>query len=152
MATAILQDHHIIPQNNKYNDLLKAIEFEVQGTANRIYLPADQYLAEQLGISLHPGGPLGSYQEAINLTLEQLQKTTEGQRVLLGQGTPEEINAAKSVLLDQVNGLRDALKVGLVNGEVFTNQNPVAGITSDVECGLKRIQLCDLVRVLGCVI
>ncbi|MNL45248.1 hypothetical protein D3C87_1678790 [compost metagenome] len=62
--TPVFQGHHLIEQalyekNLMLRTLAKASYFELHGAGNIINLPADQALAAKMGISPHPGGPLG---------------------------------------------------------------------------------------------
>lgn len=116
----ILQDHHILEQRTFYNnDLLQALVevdlIDKDAFENRIYMPADRELAQALGISPHSGGPIGDYQDGIGLQLERLAATPEG-RAALG-GDPEALERVAA----RVNDLRDTMKVGLVNGDLYTN-------------------------------
>ena len=62
---SILQSHHVIEQSVfSKNDLLQVLVaggFDRDGSKNRIYLPVDNDLAEEVGSSPHRGRTLSSY-------------------------------------------------------------------------------------------
>ena len=116
----LFQDHHILEQQTFYNnELLQAlVEVDLIGKdafENRIYMPADRQLAHALGVSPHSGGPIKDYQRGINFELRQLQLSPDG-RAALG-GDPEALKR----IATRVNDFRDTMKIGLVNGDLYTN-------------------------------
>lgn len=89
--------------------------FELHGARNILHLPADQALAARLGLSPHPGGPLGAYTDLLATALERLEISPDGQATLLGD------EAAAQRIAARVDGLTDTIKVGLVNGDLVSN-------------------------------
>ena len=118
--TPVFQGHHVIEQGAYgRSDLLRALTqeglFDLHGPRNLLNLPADQALAARLGVSPHPGGPLGGYSSGLEQELLDLQRTPDGQATLRGD------RAAAERMAVRVGELTDTLKTGLVNGDLVTN-------------------------------
>ncbi|CAD0299582.1 XVIPCD domain-containing protein [Xanthomonas hortorum] len=118
--TPVFQGHHVIEQGAyRRSELLQALSerklFDLHGPHNMLNLPADPALAAKMGLSPHPGGPLGAYTEELANALERLEISPDGQATLRGD------QAAAQRIAARVNGLTDTLKVGLVNGDLVTN-------------------------------
>jgi hypothetical protein len=118
--TPVFQGHHVIEQAAYgRSELLQVLSerglFELHGPRNILNLPADKALAAQMGLSPHPGGPLGAYTDELAAALERLEISPDGQATLLGD------EAAAQRIAARVNGLTDTLKVGLVNGDLVSN-------------------------------
>lgn len=118
--TPVFQGHHVIEQAAyARSELLQVLSerglFELHGPRNILNLPADKALAAQMGLSPHPGGPLGAYTDELAAALERLEISPDGQATLLGD------QAAAQRIAARVNGLADTLKVGLVNGDLVSN-------------------------------
>jgi hypothetical protein len=118
--TPVFQGHHVIEQGAYARSrLLQALSeqrlFDLHGPRNLLNLPADHALAARLGLSPHPGGPLGGYSEGLQLQLRLLQQTPDGQATLRGDRAAAERMAAR------VGELTDTLKTGLVNGDLHSN-------------------------------
>jgi hypothetical protein len=107
LGLAILRDHHVIPQQFECHRAFRGIDkqaLEVHARRNRIYLPADYELAGKMGISPHPGGHVPSYYKAVERVLNRLAEIDD-----------PDIRAA------EIEALRDAMRVGLANGDLYTN-------------------------------
>ena len=126
MAGPALQDHHIIPSEFSTNDVVKLLTadagFDINASTNRIYLPASQDLAAQLGtnttygtLSPHNGGPVSSYTNAVQNFLDQIQASADFTAAEAGDAT------ALQNVVTQFNNFQNALKIGLINGDLFTN-------------------------------
>jgi hypothetical protein len=118
--TPVFQGHHVIEQGAyAKSELLQALSeqrlFDLHGPRNLLNLPADQALAARLGVSPHPGGPLGEYSKGLELQLQRLQQTPDGQATLRGD------RAAAERMAVRVGELTDTLKTGLVNGDLHSN-------------------------------
>ena len=118
--TPAFQGHHVIEQaafseSRLLQSLSRSGLFELHGPRNILNLPADQALAASMGLSPHPGGPLGAYSEELANRLERLELSPDGQATLRGD------QAAAQRIAARVNGLTDTLKVGLINGDLVSN-------------------------------
>ncbi|WP_435815102.1 XVIPCD domain-containing protein [Xanthomonas campestris pv. incanae] len=122
--TPVFQGHHVIEQvAYARSELLQALSerglFELHGPRNILNLPADQALAAEMGLSPHPGGPLGAYTDELKTALDRLEISPDGQQTLLGDKATDP--GAAQRIAARVNALTDTLKVGLVNGDLVTN-------------------------------
>lgn len=118
--TPVFQGHHVIEQDAyKQSRLLRELSkqdlFDLHAPRNLLNLPVDRTLAAQLGLSPHPGGPLGAYSEGVQLRLERLQQSPDGQAALRGD------RAAAERMAVRVGELTDTMKAGLVNGDLHSN-------------------------------
>ncbi|PPT84727.1 hypothetical protein XarzCFBP7410_05440 [Xanthomonas arboricola pv. zantedeschiae] len=118
--TPAFQGHHVIEQaafseSRLLQSLSRSGLFDLHGPRNILNLPADQALAARMGLSPHPGGPLGAYSEELANRLERLELSPDGQATLRGD------QAAAQRIAARVNGLTDTMKVGLVNGDLVSN-------------------------------
>lgn len=116
----VFQDHHAIEQQTlNRSPLLKTISdagyFNIHASENRIFLPADPAFAETLGITPHSGGPIADYQVGLQQRLRRLEQTPDGARALAGD--PD----ALARIAGRVDTLRDTIRVGLINGDLYTN-------------------------------
>ncbi|WP_242889767.1 XVIPCD domain-containing protein [Stenotrophomonas maltophilia] len=116
----ILQKHHVLEQQTfNNNDFLQALVdaelVEKDVFENLLYMPADKSLAAAMGVSPHGGGPIKDYQNGITFSLEMIEASPDGQAALRGDV------AAMQRVAAQVNGLRDTMTIGLVNGDLYTN-------------------------------
>ncbi|EPG2417759.1 MULTISPECIES: XVIPCD domain-containing protein [Stenotrophomonas maltophilia group] len=116
----ILQKHHVLEQqtfnNNDFLQVLVDAELvEKDVFENLLYMPADKRLAAAMGVSPHGGGPIKDYQNGITFSLEMIEASPDGQAALRGDV------AAMQRVAAQVNGLRDTMTIGLVNGDLYTN-------------------------------
>lgn len=121
---AILWEHHIIPRKFKGHPAFRGLdkrEFGVEALRNLIYLPANYGLARKMGVSPHPGGHDPLYYEAVRRTLEQIAK----------EKNPR-------LRKKQIRNLIDAMRVGLVNGDLYTNV-PNGGTGKEVARGAKKV-------------
>lgn len=119
-ASLLFQDHHVLEQQAfRNNELLQALVeaglVEKDAFANRINMPSDRILAQGLGISPHNGGPIRDYNQGTALRLNALAASRDGIAALDGDPQAMERVAVK------VHHLRDSMKLGLVNGDLFTN-------------------------------
>lgn len=124
----LFQEHHGIEQQTLRNsellaDLARQGKFDIHAGNNLIFLPADRVLARTLGITAHNGGPIADYQKGLLANLERLEQTVDGRAALEG-----DVEAASRVA-KRVDLLRDTIRVGLVNGELYTNAP--AGLVAD---------------------
>lgn len=84
--TPVFQGHHVIEQaafseSRLLQSLSRSGLFDLHGARNILNLPADQALAAKMGLSPHPGGPLGAYSEELANRLERLELSpTDKQR------------------------------------------------------------------------
>ncbi|MCC8628521.1 AHH domain-containing protein [Xanthomonas vesicatoria] len=85
--TPAFQGHHVIEQaafseSRLLQSLSRSGLFDLHGPRNILNLPADQALAAKMGLSPHPGGPLGAYSEELANRLERLELSPDGQATL----------------------------------------------------------------------
>ncbi|MGH8037710.1 MAG: XVIPCD domain-containing protein [Stenotrophomonas sp.] len=125
--TPVFQGHHLIEQalyekNLMLQRLAKAGHFELHGAQNIINLPAKQALAAEMGISPHPGGPLGDYSEQLRQALKEIENTAEG-RAAMGKlpATAEQQALAMQRVAAKVETLTETLRAGIINGDLVTN-------------------------------
>ncbi|MFA0925096.1 AHH domain-containing protein, partial [Xanthomonas fragariae] len=113
-----LQSHHVIEKSFFDSDiLLKELAenglIDQHASSNRLYLPVDGNLAEELEISPHRGRTRSSYTQGIRDVLIEIQLSSDGIFALNG----DEV-ALKRISV-QVAELQDTLKVALINGDVY---------------------------------
>lgn len=114
------QDHHAIEQQTLRNsELLAKLQqsgnFNIHAVENRIFLPASPQLADALGITPHSGGPLRAYQDGMLEWLDEIQETRDGRAAMAGDP------AALDRVAKRVEQLRDTVRAGLINGDLYTN-------------------------------
>lgn len=114
------QDHHAIEQRTLARSPLLRIladtgHFDIHAPENRIFLPADPAFAQSLGITPHSGGPIADYQIGLLQRLRRLEQTPDGVAAFNGDA------AAQARISGRVEALRDAVRVGLINGDLYTN-------------------------------
>jgi len=89
--------------------------FDIHAPENRIFLPADPAFAQTLGITPHSGGPIADYQIGLLQRLRRLEQTPDGVGAFNGDA------AAQARISGRVEALRDTVRVGLINGDLYTN-------------------------------
>lgn len=114
------QDHHAIEQRTlARSPLLRMLadtgHFDIHAPENRIFLPADPAFAQSLGITPHSGGPIADYQIGLLQRLRRLEQTPDGMAAFNGDA------AAQARISGRVEALRDTVRVGLINGDLYTN-------------------------------
>ncbi len=114
------QDHHAIEQRTlARSPLLRMLadtgHFDIHAPENRIFLPADPAFAQSLGITPHSGGPMADYQIGLLQRLRRLEQTPDGMAAFNGDA------AAQARISGRVEALRDTVRVGLINGDLYTN-------------------------------
>ncbi|MCO5737352.1 MULTISPECIES: XVIPCD domain-containing protein [Stenotrophomonas maltophilia group] len=114
------QDHHAIEQRTlARSPLLRMLadtgHFDIHAPENRIFLPADPAFAQSLGITPHSGGPIADYQIGLLQRLRRLEQTPDGVAAFNGDA------AAQARISGRVEALRDTVRVGLINGDLYTN-------------------------------
>lgn len=115
---SILFDHHIILDRFKDHRAFSGIDKEtldIDSPANRIYLPADPKIAARLGVSPHPSNHIGLYSGAVERKLD----------LIAGTESPSE-------RASEIRTLIDALRVGFLNGHLYTNW-PIDKTPEEVE-------------------
>ncbi|WP_407370185.1 AHH domain-containing protein [Xanthomonas campestris pv. campestris] len=110
----ILQSHHVIEQSLFSKDpILKELVdnglIDEHASSNRLYLPVDGKLADQLELTPHRGRTRSSYTKGIGDVLEDMQSSADGIAALNGDAV-----ALKRVA-SQVAELQDTLKVALIS-------------------------------------
>lgn len=114
------QDHHAIEQRTlARSPLLRMLadtgHFDIHAPENRIFLPADPAFAQTLGITPHSGGPIADYQIGLLQRLRRLEQTPDGVAAFNGDA------AAQTRISGRVEALRDTVRIGLINGDLYTN-------------------------------
>ncbi|WP_271617453.1 AHH domain-containing protein [Bradyrhizobium sp. CCBAU 51745] len=121
---AILWEHHIIPKKFKCHPAFRGLDEQVLGVeapSNLIYLPADYGLARKMGVSPHPGGHDFRYYEAVGDILDGIKEIED-----------------PNLRAEKIRHLMDAMRVGLVNGDLYTNA-PLGGTGEEVARGVKAV-------------
>ena len=104
---SIFFDHHIIPERFRNHPAFRGIDkktFDIDAPENRIYLPANRELAAKLEVSPHPSRHVELYGDLICKRLKEIA-TIE---------SPDE-------RLVEIKTLIDAMRVGFLNGHLYTN-------------------------------
>ncbi|MFA0924967.1 AHH domain-containing protein, partial [Xanthomonas fragariae] len=117
-SNVILHSHHVIEQSIfRRNPLLKKLVehgfIDQDISTNRLYLPVEGSLADELETSPHRGRTRTSYTDGITLTLDEILDGPDGRAALTNDPV-----ALKRVA-EQINELQDTLKVALINGDVY---------------------------------
>jgi hypothetical protein len=89
--------------------------FDIHAPENRIFLPADPAFAQSLGVTPHSGGPIADYQIGLLQRLRRLEQTPDGVAAFNGDA------AAQARISGRIEALRDTVRVGLINGDLYTN-------------------------------
>lgn len=121
---SIFFDHHIIPKRFENHPAFRGIDkktFDIDGPANRIYLPASREFAAKLEVSPHPGRHLEPYGGLICKRLKQIE-------------TIEDPNER----LAEITTLIDAMRVGFLNAHLYTNV-PIGKTREEVYQWLKEV-------------
>ncbi|WP_176037371.1 AHH domain-containing protein [Brucella tritici] len=118
--TPTFQEHHIIERQafrgiTLLQQLSKQGQFNIDDMRNLLNMPADPELAAKMGVSPHNGGPLKAYSDALAERLIALEETKDFQAMQIGD------KAAAQRLADRINAIRDTMRAGLINGDLFTN-------------------------------
>lgn len=104
---SILIEHHVIPQRFRNHPAFRGLDLEALGVDSRrnlIYLPADFGLAEEMNLSPHPGGRVPYFYKEVEKVLDQIA-----------------IHNDESIRSKEITDLTDAMRVGLINGDLFVN-------------------------------
>lgn len=104
---SIFFDHHIIPESCRDHRAFRGIDkktFDIDSPANRIYLPADRQLAAKLNVSPHPSRHVEPYKRLVCVKLDKIAEIE----------SPDE-------RLAKIKTLIDAMRVGFLNGDLYTN-------------------------------
>ncbi len=132
-GTHTFQLHHLIEQNKalEKSELLQALVrhgYDIHSPRNTIYLPREEWLANELGITHHRGAPLDSYSDVVLSQIRKLEGTSTGVVVIHGDINDPKTRAAATKLIDRVHHIEDTLKVAILNGDLFTNPPPGASL------------------------
>ncbi|MCC4622687.1 AHH domain-containing protein, partial [Xanthomonas cassavae CFBP 4642] len=117
-SNVILESHHVIENTIfRKHDLLKKLAehgmIEKDVSTNRLYLPVEGKLADEIETSPHRGRTRRSYTDAVVDYLNDLRNSSDG-RAAMG----DDVAAVKRVAA-QVHDLQDTLKVALINRDMF---------------------------------
>ncbi|MHC4046535.1 AHH domain-containing protein [Bradyrhizobium sp. 23AC] len=121
---SIFFDHHIIPERFRGHPAFRGIDkktFDIDAPANRIYLPANRELAAKLEVSPHPSRHVEPYGDFICKRLKEIA-TIE---------SPDE-------RLVEIKTLIDAMRVGFLNGHLYTNV-PIGKTQEEVYQGIEKV-------------
>ncbi|MCC4589500.1 hypothetical protein LL962_20830, partial [Xanthomonas sp. NCPPB 1067] len=117
-GNVILESHHVI-ENTIFRDhrlLKKLLEHDLidkDVSINRLYLPVEGKLADEIETSPHRGRTRSSYTKAIFGYLDDLIDSPDGEAAMRNDAVALKRVAAK------VHDLQDTLKVALINGDMF---------------------------------
>lgn len=114
----ILQSHHVLEQNLfRDHPLLKRLDelklIEKDSSANRIYLPVEGELAEDIEASPHRGRTRSSYTDGVTSFLDDLRRTDDGMAAMRKEP------AAAARIAARVTEFQETLKLGLINGDAL---------------------------------
>ncbi|MFA0923613.1 AHH domain-containing protein, partial [Xanthomonas fragariae] len=117
-SNVIFHSHHIIEKSifRRSPLLKKLIEhgfIDQDISTNRLYLPVEGSLADELETSPHRGRTRGSYTDGISRVLDDIRNSPDGRDALKNDPV-----ALKRVA-EHINELQDTLKVALINGDVY---------------------------------
>lgn len=124
-SPVLLQSHHVIEQthfekNNILIQLVKANLIDPHSSKNRLYLPFDDALANDIDTSPHRGKTASSYTRSVGAVLDRLALTDDGRLLRVeGGASPEAREAALRRIAEKISDLQDTIKVALVNGDAF---------------------------------
>lgn len=118
MSTVILQSHHVIEKVQlESNELLQRLKeaklFDMDSPRNRLYLPVDGQLADDMESTPHRGRTRSTYHDGLNDVLNDLMEKSDWQDAKNGD------EAALKRLAGKVEAMQDTLKVALINGDAF---------------------------------
>jgi hypothetical protein len=121
---ALFWDHHLINEIFQSNPVVDTLGINLDDAPNRIYLSADPTLAADLGLTPHAGSHLAAYTRGVGTALrniaDEIFKVGDVETTLL-QAAKGGNAEALTELRTEFNILQDALEVGIVNGDVYTN-------------------------------
>ncbi len=130
----VFQDHHMISlsiagtidkpgKSELINVLTKYGMFNVQDYSNRIFLPSNPAVALQMGLSVHNGGPVVSYEA--NGVLRYLDSLITGDNATAWDAAQEAAAAGDTSLLipfqTAVSNFQNAMSYAFRQGLIFTN-------------------------------
>jgi hypothetical protein len=125
---SILHDHHIILERFRDHRAFRGIDkqtFDIDSSANRIYLPADRQVAAESNVSPHPSRHVSSYVKAVCKRLNQIA----------------EIESPVDRIAE-IRTLIDAMRVGFANGDLYTNV-PIDKTRDEVDRGVAKVLTDD---------
>ena len=118
MSTVILQSHHVIEKVQlESNELLQRLKdaklFDMDSPRNRLYLPVDGQLADDMESTPHRGRTRSTYHDGLKDVLDGLMEEADWQAAKNGD------EAALKRLAGKVEAIQDTLKVAMINGDAF---------------------------------
>ena len=116
---AILQSHHVFEQvvfrdHPLVKKLVEAGYLAKDESLNRLYLPFEGELADDLDTSPHRGRTRSSYTKEINYVLNDILDSPAGTAAVKRKDA-----AALRTVAEQVIDFRDTVKLALINGDAF---------------------------------
>jgi len=116
---AILQSHHVFEQvvfrdHPLVKKLVEAGYLTKDESLNRLYLPFEGELADDLDTSPHRGRTRSSYTKEINYVLNDILDSPAGTAAIKRKDA-----AALRTVAEQVIDFRDTVKLALINGDAF---------------------------------
>ncbi|RRU02338.1 AHH domain-containing protein, partial [Stenotrophomonas sp. 278] len=124
-SPVLLQSHHVIEQSFFKNDLIliqlvEAKLIDPHSSKNRLYLPFDDALANEIETPPHRGKTASSYTRSVGAVLGRLASTDDGRLLQVdGGASPEAREAALRRIAEKISDLQDTIKVAIVNGDAF---------------------------------
>ncbi len=120
-SNVIIHSHHVIEQSAFRDHILlkKLVEHKLINqdvSTNRLYLPVEGDLADELAISPHRGRTLSSYTKGVNRSLKEILDSPDGIAAI--RNDP----AALKRVAAEVRDLQDTLKVALDNGDLYATR------------------------------
>ncbi len=117
-SSVVLQSHHVIDTVQlKSSEILQKLVssklVDLDSSRNRLYLPFDGVLADEIESSPHRGRTRGSYNTAIREVLEKISASADGMAAL--DNDPD----ALARVAAKVQSIQDTLKVAIINGDAF---------------------------------
>ncbi len=140
-SSVVLQSHHVIDTAQlKTSDLLKKLVedrlINLDSPRNRLYLPVEGGLADEIQSSPHRGRTRSSYNEEIRRVLRELAQSADGKFAIAND--PD----ALARVVAKVESIQDTLKVAIINGDAFATTPD--RLTKDGANAANRASIGDL--------
>ncbi len=117
-SSVVLQSHHVIDTAQlTTSDLLKKLVddelIDMNSSRNRLYLPFDGVLADEMESSPHRGRTRSSYYAGVRDVLKEIAESADGISAMANDSD------ALARVVARVESIQDTLKVAIINGDAF---------------------------------
>lgn len=106
-------DAFIFERSALLKTLHEAGLFTIEASFNKLYLPVDKALADQMGCSQFSPQPVASYYEAMLEHLKRIEDSADGQAAMQLEA------GALQRVAESVEKLQLTVKAALINGDLF---------------------------------